>query len=130
MDTGSPVQELKELAERAASRLRAAYRLQLWAVLAVGAIFIALIVWSMVMVSQERILYASAFGSGSVAMMVLTRWKWQPFDRINQARRLADDADILATGLRLRMKTISEITDPVKRSKAQWDAINEYLKRS
>jgi hypothetical protein len=128
--TEDPLQELKELAERTASRVRASYRLQLWTVLAVGGIFITLIVWSMVLVSQERILYASAFGSGSVAMMILTRWKWQPFDRINQARRLADNADTLATGLRLRMKTISEISDPSERSKAQWDAVEKYLERS
>jgi MFS family permease len=128
--TDDPLHELKELAERSASRLRAAYRLQLWTVLAVGAVFIALIVWSMVLVSQERILYASAFGSGSVAMTILARWKWQPFDRINQARKLADDADHLATGLRLRMTTILEISDPSKRSKAQWDAVKEYLDRS
>jgi hypothetical protein len=81
-------------------------------------------------VSQNRILYASAFGSGSVAMVILTQWKWQPFDRINQARQLADNADTLATGLRLRMKTISEITDPSKRSTAQWEAVEAYLKRS
>lgn len=125
-----PLQELKDLAERTAARLQTAYRLQLWAVLAVGAIFIILIIWSVVMVSQNRILYASAFGSGSVAMMILTQWKWQPFDRINQARRLADNADTLATGLRLRMKTISEITNPSKRAKAQWDAVEEYLKHA
>ena len=116
-DTEDPLQELKNLAERTASRLQSAYRMQLVAVLVVGAIFVTLIVWSVVMVSQNRILYASAFGSGSVAMVILTQWKWQPFDRINQARRLADNADTLATGLRLRMKTISEITDPSKRSK-------------
>ncbi len=125
-----PLQELKDLAERTASRLRAAYRFQLWTVFAVGAIFITLIVWSMVLVSQNRIVYASAFGSSSVAMMILTQWKWQPFDRINQARRLADNADTLATGLRLRMKTISEIVDPFRRAKAQGNVIDEFLKRS
>lgn len=130
VDTDDPLQELRELAERTASRLRSAYRLQLWIVLAVGTIFIALIVWSMVMVSQERILYASAFGSSSVAMMILTQWKWQPFDRINSARQLADNADTLATGLRMRMKTISEIVDPSERAKAQWNAVKEYLERS
>jgi hypothetical protein len=129
-NTEDPLQELKDLAERTASRLQTAYRLQLWAVLVVGVIFIILIIWSVVMVSQNRILYASAFGSGSVAMVILTQWKWQPFDRINQARRLADNADTLATGLRLRMKTISEITNPSKRAKAQWDAVEEYLKHT
>lgn len=125
-----PLHELRDLAQRTASRLRGAYRLQLWIVLAVGTVFIALIVWSMVMVSQERILYASAFGSGGVAMVILTQWKWQPFDRINEARRLADTADTLATGLRLRIKTISEIQDPSERAKEQWNAVSEYLDRS
>ncbi len=130
VNTEDPLGELKDLAERTGSRLRAAYRLQLCAVLAVGVIFFTLVVWSMVMVSQDRILYASAFGSGGVAMMILTRWKWQPFDRINQARRLADNADTLATGLRLRMKTLSEITDPSERAKVQWDAVKQYLHHS
>ena len=125
-----PLQELRDLAERTVSRLRSAYKFQLSAVVAVGSVFVILIVWSIVMVSQERILYASAFGSGSVAMAILTQWKWQPFDRINEARRLADNADTLATGLRLRMKTVSEITDPSERAKAQWLAVEEYLKQS
>lgn len=93
----------------------------------VGCIFVALIVWSIIMVTKNKLVYATAFGSGSVAMAILTRWKWQPFDRINDARRLADKADTLATGLRLRMKTISEIKNPTARAKAQWDAVTEYL---
>lgn len=128
--TNDPLEELKHLAERAANRLRVSYNLQLWATAIVGIIFVALVVWSMVMVSKEQILYASAFGSSSIAMAVLSQWKWQPFDRINQARKLADDADILATGLRLRMASISEITDPAERSAAQWIAVKEYLDRS
>jgi hypothetical protein len=129
-DSDQPLQELKDLAERTASRLRAAYRFQLSTVVTVGAIFIGLILWSMVMVSRKEILYASAFGSGSVAMAILTQWKWQPFERINQARRLADNADTLATGLRLRMKAISEIQDPRERAKAQWEAVEQYIDRS
>lgn len=127
-DTEDPLKELKDLSERAASRLRATFRFQLVAVLVVGAIFVLLIVWSVVMVSQNRILYASAFGSGSVAMMILTQWKWQPFDRLNLARQQADSADILGTGLRLRMTTIAAIADPSERSRAQWQAVDEYLK--
>jgi len=130
VESKDPLQELKSLAERTASRLRTAYSLQLWAVLVVGSLFIILIIWSVVMVSQQRLLYASAFGSGSVAMVILTQWKWQPFDRINEARKLADNADTIATGLRLRMATISEIVDPSVRAKAQWDAVREYLERS
>jgi hypothetical protein len=130
VESKDPLQELRSLAERTASRLRTAYSLQLWAVLIVGSIFIILIIWSMVMVSQQRLLYASAFGSGSVAMVILTQWKWQPFDRINEARKLADNADTIATGLRLRMAAISEIVDPSARAKAQWDAVREYLERS
>lgn len=129
-NTDDPLKELTDLAQRTGSRLRAAYRLQLWTVLAVGGIFITLIVWTIVMVSKQRLVYASAFGAGSVSMAILTQWKWQPFDRINQARRLADNADTLATGLRLRMKTISEIADPATREKAQWKAVKEYVSLS
>lgn len=125
-----PLHELETLAERTSSRNRAAYRFQLIAVAIVGTMFVSLVVWSMIMVSQKKILYASVFGSGGVAMAILTQWKWQPFDRINQARLLADNSDTLATGLRLRMKTISEIQDPHKREKAQWKAVEEYLDRS
>jgi hypothetical protein len=130
VDAADPLNEIKDLAERTVSRLRTAYRVQLWAVLVVGIIFVALIGWTIVMVSQKRILYASAFGSGSLAMTILTRWKWQPFDRIDQARRLADNADTLATGLRLRMTTISAITDPSERQDKQWNAVKEYLASS
>ncbi|MFZ1083361.1 MAG: hypothetical protein WAN35_00195 [Terracidiphilus sp.] len=129
-DTEDPLRELKDLSERTASRLRSAFSLQISAALAVGILFIILILWSVVMVSQNRILYASAFGSGSVAMLILTQWKWQPFDRINEARKLADNADILATGLRMRMATISAIPDLTERSRAQWQAVEEYLKSS
>lgn len=126
-DTEKPLEELKELAERTVNRLRSAYRLQLWTVIIVSCLFVALIIWTVVMVSQERILYASAFGSGSLAMAILSQWKWQPFDRVNQARQSADNADTLSTGLRLRMKTISEINDPTLREQAQWKAVEEYL---
>lgn len=129
-DTDDPLKELTDLAERTGSRLRAAYRLQLWIVLAVGGIFIVLIIWTIVMVSKQRLVYASAFGSGSISMAILTKWKWQPFDRINQARRAADNADATATGLRLRMKTISEIADPAARADAQWEAVKEYVSLS
>ena len=128
--TEDPLNELKDLAERTASRLRSAYRFQLSAVVVVGSVFVGLIVWSGIMVSKEKILYASAFGSGSIAMVILTHWKWQPFERINEARRLADNADTLATGLRLRIKTISEIEDPSERAKAQWAAVEQYIARS
>jgi hypothetical protein len=126
-DAENPLQELTGLADRSALRLRAAYKIQLWIVIVVGIVFISLIVWSMVMVSQQQILYASAFGSGGIAMAILTQWKWQPFDRINQARRLADNADIMSTGLRLRIKAIAEIQNPEKRAEAQWKAVSEYL---
>lgn len=126
-NSDAPLQELVYLAERASSRLRVAYRAQVLAVVAVGAVFVSLVAWSVVMVSRKETSYASAFGSGSVAMAILTRWKWQPFDRINQARRLADNADVLATGLRLRMHTISEIADPRLRADEQWRAVMEYI---
>jgi len=125
-----PLRELERLAERTAQRLRAAYRIQVCLLAIVFAGFIAVVAWTMALVSQERMAYASAFGSGSVAMLILSKWKWQPFDRVAQARRLADQADVLATALRLRMRTIQEIEDPVARAKAQWEAAGDYLKLS
>jgi hypothetical protein len=129
-DAEDPLQELKDLAERTALRLRTTFRLQLWTVGAVGMTFLALIIWSIILVTRHQVVYASAFGSGSLGMVILTRWKWQPFDRIDQARRLADNADTLATGLRLRMRTIAEIQDSSARAKAQWEAVNDYLKHT
>lgn len=129
-DTDEPLKELEGLAERTAVRLKTAYTVQVSLVVAVFTIFAGIVAWSMVMISQKRLAYASAFGSGGVAMLVLSKWKWQPFDRIARARKLADQADILATALRMRIRTIEQIGDPATRAKAQWEAVAEYLKLS
>ena len=128
-----PLSELELLANRTVSRLRTAYRMQVSLIFVVAAIlsFVILwILWSIYMVTNNNLAYATAFGSSSIGMLALSRWKWQPFERVAEARKLADDADILATGLRLRIKSICQITDPKERSQAQWDAISEYLDRS
>lgn len=125
--TEKPLEELERLAERTTSRLRTAYHIQLCLVGLVAAIFFAVITWCIFMVSQGRLMYATAFGSSGVGMLALSKWKWQPFDRIAEARKLADDADILTTGLRLRIKSVSEIDNPKERARAQWDAVRDYL---
>ncbi len=125
--TGEPLEELEQLARRSVSRLRTAYRVQCWIVIGVAIVFVSVVSWSIYMVTQRRLEYGAAFGSGSVGMLILSKWKWQPFDRIANARKLADDADILATGLRLRIGSINEIPDPERRATAQWEAVREYL---
>jgi len=129
-NTDEPLKELESLAERTSARLRTAYIVQVSLVVAVFTVFAGIVAWSMVMVSQKRLAYASAFGSGGVAMLVLSKWKWQPFERMAEARKLADQADILATALRMRIRIIEQISDPENRAKAQWEAVAEYLKLS
>ncbi len=129
-DTDEPLKELEGLANRTVARLRTAYTVQVSLLVAIFIGFAAIVTWSMVMVSQKRLEYACVFGSGGVAMFVLSRWKWQPFERMAEARRLADQADILATALRMRIRTIEQISDPATRAKAQWEAAAEYLKLS
>lgn len=125
-----PLAELEHLASRTVSRLRTAYRMQISLITIVAALLLFVVLWSIFMVTKNRLMYATAFGSSGIGMLVLSKWKWQPFERVAEARKLADDADILATGLRLRIKSISEITDPKERAQAQWDAVSEYLDRS
>lgn len=126
--TDEPLRELEALAARTVSRLRTAYRIQICLSGLVGLVVVGVIGWAVVMVTQERLLYATAFGAGGVGMVALSKWKWQPFERVAEARRLADKADALATGLRLRMESISKIDDPKERAKAQWDAVRQYLR--
>ena len=126
-DVKNPLEELQGLAQRTVSRLNRAYALQLWTVIVVGMLLSAIIIWAMILITKGKMLYASAFGSGGMAMMILSKWKWQPFDRINKARKLANDADTLATGLRIRIQAIDAICDPVERAKEQWEAVKEYL---
>jgi len=126
--TEEPLQELEEFAKRAASRLRTAYHMQICLTGLVALFIFGVIVWSIIMVTQERFLQAQMFGSGGVGMFALSTWKWQPFDRIELARKLADEADLLVTMLRLRRKNISEIEDPKVRADEQWKATHEYTK--
>lgn len=125
-----PLAELERLASRTVSRLRTAYQIQISLICIVAALLLFVILWSVFMVTQNRLMYATAFGSSGIGMLALSKWKWQPFERVAEARKLTDDADILTTGLRLRIKSISEIIDPKERAQAQWDAVSEYLDRS
>ena len=125
-----PLEELESLAIRTVSRLKTAYQIQITLTCVVAALLLFVVLWSIFMVTQNQLMYATAFSSSGIGMLVLSKWKWQPFERVAEARKLADDADILAAGLRLRIKSISEIVDPKERSQAQWEAVSEYLDRS
>jgi len=127
--TDQPLHELETLARRSADRLHKSFRLQIGAVVVVGLSLLALLTWAAVLVSTERLGYGVAFGSGGIGMIVLG-WRWQPFDRIEQARRLAENADALATGLRVRMASIAEIKGANARAKAQWQAVRDFLGES
>lgn len=129
-NTNNPLEEIEQLANRSVSRLKISYHMQLSAVIFVGCTLLIIVYWCIYMVSKDKLMYASAFGSSGVGMIVLTKWKWQPFEKVAEARKLADNADILATGLRLRINSLSEISDPKERAREQWVAVGEYLDRS
>jgi hypothetical protein len=115
-----PVSELSKYAERCATRHHTAYRIQLGMVIAIAILLVAIVIWSVVLVTLNRLQYGVALGSGSVGGLVLTSAKWQPFDRTATARRDVDRADALAVGLRARLQTISAIQDPQQRQLAEW----------
>lgn len=125
-----PLLELEALASRTVSRLKTAYQVQVFLICTVAALLLFVVLWSIFLVSTNQLMYATAFGSSGIGMLVLSKLKWQPFERMAEARKLADDADILTAGLRLRIKSISEIADPKERAQAQWEAVSEYLERS
>jgi hypothetical protein len=128
--TNEPLEELERFVERSGSRLRTAYRVQMALIWLVALTIFAVIGWSILMVTKHQLMYATVFGTTGVGMLALSRWKWQPFERVADARRLADNADILATGLRMRIESISKIPDPKERAEAQWRAVTDYLKQS
>ena len=124
-----PLSEIRCLALRAAARLRSSYHAQL--VIAIGIIVLlaAIVVWSILMVTARQIPYATVLGVGGVGTTALMA-RWQPFDRVARARDLAEQADVLATGLRLRLATIKEIADPVARGEAEWNAVKDYTQEA
>lgn len=124
-NTDRPLGELQDLAQRSALRLRSSYRMQLGLSVAVAVIIGAAFVWSVVMVTMRRLSYATLFSGGGLGASVLAV-KWQPFDRVGRARDLAEQADVLATGLRLRMHTIAQIADPAERQEVEWTAVKDY----
>jgi hypothetical protein len=122
-----PLIELAGLAERTASRLRIAYRVQLTIELTVAVLFVALVVWSMVLASEQRTLYASVFGAGAAATAIVGLWKWRPRRRVEHVRRLLREANSLATGLRVTARNLFAIRNPCKRANAQWKTVEQYL---
>ena len=123
--TALPMRELEELAERSVLRLRSAYRLHFGFSVVVATTIGLAFIWSLVMVTIRWLNYATVFGGGGLGVTVLAM-KWQPFDRVGRARDLAEQADVMATGLRLRMTTISCIEDPMVRHNEEWKAVREY----
>jgi hypothetical protein len=121
-----PVSELSHFADRCARRHHVAYRLQLALVVATAVLLLGLVVWSIVLVTLNRLQYGLALGGGSVGGVILTSTKWQPFDRAARARRDADRADVLAVGLRTRLRTIAAIENPLERQRAEWQAIRDF----
>ena len=124
-ESATPLGEIEKLAARSVQRLRSAYQIQLALSVAVAVGVGAAFLWSIVMVSMHEMEYATALGSGGLGATVLAA-RWQPFDRVVRARFLAEQADVLATGLRIRMATIEQIADPRARQKAEWNAVKEY----
>jgi len=123
--SATPLGELEKLAARSVQRLRSAYRIQLALSVAVAIVLGAAVIWAILMVSLNELPYATVLGSSGLGATMLAA-RWQPFDRVGRARFLAEQADILATGLRLRMTTIEQIADPRARQKAEWNAVKEY----
>jgi hypothetical protein len=121
-----PVSELSRFADRCAQRHHVAYRLQMTLVVATALLLLGLVVWSIVLVTLNRLQYGIALGGGSAGGVILTSTKWQPFDRAARARKDADRADVLAVGLRTRLRTIAAITDPRERHRAEWEAIRDF----
>jgi hypothetical protein len=124
-----PPSEIECLAFRAACRLRSSYHAQIVIAIGMLALIAGIVVWSVFMVGTGRLEYGTALGSGGIAAAVLAT-KWQPFDRIGQARKSAERADVLATGLRLRLGSIAKIGDPSERQKAEWRATQDFMQEA
>jgi hypothetical protein len=124
-----PLAEIQCLAFRAAGRLRSSYHAEIVIAIGMIALIAGILVWSVFMVGTGRLEYGTALGSGSIAAAVLAM-KWQPFDRVGQARSRAEKADVLATGLRVRLAAIAEIDDPGERQRAAWRAVTDYSREA
>lgn len=126
-ESDHPLSELEHFARGEAERLKLSYSLQLKIVIGVGIAFSVVLAWALVMASRKDTETAAYLGSGSLGGAVMTQWKWQPFEKIGEARRVASAADALSMGLRMRMRTISGIADPIARQAAEWTAVTEFL---
>lgn len=125
-ESQTPVIELVDFADRCARRSKRAYHVQLGLVFGVAGLLLSLVTWSVVMITMSRLTYGVALGTGSVGGTIVAGQKWQPFDRVNIARRQADHADGLALGLRRRLRTIEQIVDANERQKAEWQAVLDF----
>jgi hypothetical protein len=129
-ETSQPLTDLEKLAQGFRKRHETTFRVLLAFVIAVGVVLFAVLGWAMYMVSRQQALYGTLFGTGGVGTGVLSQWKWQPFDRMNEARRAADDAAVLGAAIGLRLATIGEIKDPDERQKKQWEAAKDFLEEN
>ena len=87
-----PLAELELLAGRTVSRLRTAYQMQISLICIVAALLLFIILWSIYMVTQDQLMYATVFGSSGIGMLALSKWKWQPFERVTEAPKNAEHA--------------------------------------
>jgi hypothetical protein len=103
-----PVSELERFARQQGERLKTPYKVQMGLAVATAFLLGGLVVWSAMMFTFRRVEYGTA----------------------TEARRFADDADVLSLGLRRRLATIATIQDPVERQKYEWLAVEDYLSKS
>jgi hypothetical protein len=126
----SPLPRLELMALRMAHRHQRAWQVHVALVVGVALVLLAVLVWSIVLATLNQTKAATFLGTGTLGGGVLYTWKWQPFDKMSEARRLADQADLLALAVNERMVTISTISDPAQREKAQWQAALDFLDAS
>ena len=127
--TSEPVSELERFARGSAARLNRTYHWCLTLAISIHILGVGLITWGCWLVSSKREVLGSVFGGTGISGVVFAQ-KWHPFSKVQEARRLADDAHVLAMGLAITLQSINAIPDPGERAKAQWEATQRYLKES
>jgi hypothetical protein len=121
-----PLRELELLAVRSSKRLRIAYRVQLLFSIVILVAVAGVVAWAVFELAMDHLRSAAAFGcSGGLGAALAI--KWQPFKEVRRVGMSTEAADVLATGLRMRMKTIGKIEDTAQRQEAEWQAVREYL---
>jgi hypothetical protein len=125
-----PTKEIDLWAKRSSKRLQTMYWLQAGCVLVVFCLLVGNVVWTIALLSEGRVESASAFGSGGIVTLVLSRLIWNPFERIAESRKLADNADILSVTLVSSMRDAEKIPNMEERRKAVWDDLRNFLELS